>query len=667
MATLTVGKPGTGEVFDFTTISAAVTAAHNGDVINVSGGPDHIYINDFPIIKKSLTLQAVGGEVQMVATVSPGNGKAMIVAGNPGLAISIIGFDISGVQVPDRNGAAIRYEGGSLLLKDVHFHHNQEGLLGYNNDPAGIIVVDHSEFDNNGLDGHAHNIYAGHMASLTIKNSYFHDALDEGHQIKSRAANNVITGNRIFDLGGLSSYSIDLPNGGNATISNNVIQQSAVNGNNIILEYGAEGLTNPGRTVSIDHNTIINNGAGGKLLLNASTTPLPFTDNKLWNLPASQYLARGTIAASDNLDLASQPFLDTSPLTFDAVCYARGTMIRTPDGELPVEKLRPGKQVITLVDGEEVPQTVIWLGHRRIDLTTHLRPETVAPIRIERDAIADGMPHRDLLVSPDHAIFVDGVLICARQLVNGTTIRREHDWTAVDYYHVELDQHAILLAEGLPAESYLDTGNRGFFASAEAPLVLYPDLTDETGHPTREAGSCAPFVWDEASVRPVWQRLTDRAAALGRPGSQRVTTTDADLRLMANGRTVNPVFSDSNRVIFVLPRGASEVRLVSRAQAPTEARPWLGDQRRLGVRVKRIVLRGAGELREVPMDHPDITRGWWAIERDGPMMSRWTDGGAVLPLPALRGHDLLEIHLAGSMIYAVDAVTTGGIERRAAA
>ena len=85
----------------------------------------------------------------------------------------------------------------------------------------------------------------------------------------------MITGNRIFDLGGLSSYSIDLPNGGNATISNNVIQQSAVNGNNIILEYGAEGLTNPGRTVSIDHNTIINNAAGGKLLLNASTTPYP--------------------------------------------------------------------------------------------------------------------------------------------------------------------------------------------------------------------------------------------------------------------------------------------------------------------------------------------------------------------------------------------------------
>ena len=242
------------------------------------------------------------------------------------------------------------------------------------------------------------------------------------------------------------------------------------------------------------------------------------------------------------------------------VCYARGTMIRTPDGELPIEKLRRGKQVITLIDGEEVPQTVTWLGHRRISLAGHPRPETVAPIRIERDAIADGMPHRDLLVSPDHAIFVDGMLICARQLMNGTTIRRELDWTAVDYYHAELDEHAILLAEGLPAESYLDTGNSGFFANSGAPLVLHPDLTDETDYPTREANSCAPFVSDEANVRPVWQRLADRAAAIARAGSPRVTTTDVDLRLVAHGRTIKPVFSDSQRVIFALPSARPSTR-----------------------------------------------------------------------------------------------------------
>ena len=147
-----------------------------------------------------------------------------------------------------------------------------------------------------------------------------------------------------------------------------------------------------------------------------------------------------------------------------------------------------------------------------------------------------------------------------------------------------------------------------------------------------------------------------------------MTTTDAGLHLQCpGGRTIKPVFSDSDRVIFALPHGAREVRLVSRAQSPTEARPWLGDRRRLGVRVKRIVLRGTNEARKVPVDHPDITQGWWAVEQDGPMMSRWTDGEAALPLPAMRGHVVLEIQLAGAMIFVEDAVSVGGTERRAAA
>jgi Hint domain len=349
------------------------------------------------------------------------------------------------------------------------------------------------------------------------------------------------------------------------------------------------------------------------------------------------------------------------------VCYAAGTRILTATGERVIESLLQGDIVLTLSDGELKAQPVKWVGRRRIDLTAHPRPETVAPVRVQRGAFADNMPHTDLLLSPDHAVFVDGKLICIRQLVNGSTIRIEHGWTSADYFHVELDAHAILLAEGLPAESYLDTGNRGFFANSGAPLVLHPDLTNETDYPTREAGSCAPFVWDEASVRPVWQHLADRAAAIGRPVPQRATTTDADLRLLADRHPVKPVFSDDDRAIFVLPRGAREVRLVSRAQSPTEARPWLEDRRHLGVRVKRIVLRGADELREVPVDHPDLTRGWWAVERDGQIMSRWTDGEAVLPLPSMSGNVMLEIHLAGSMIYAVNAAPEDGTERRAAA
>jgi hypothetical protein len=353
-------------------------------------------------------------------------------------------------------------------------------------------------------------------------------------------------------------------------------------------------------------------------------------------------------------NLSSSSFVGVGN-TIMVVCYAVGTRIRTPAGERLIESLMPGELVLTLSGTTLSAQPVKWVGHRSINLAEHPRPETVAPIRILRDAFGAAMPRRDLLVSPDHAIFVEGRLICARQLVNGTTIRQETDWRVIDYYHVELDRHAILMADGLPAESYIDTGNKGFFGNSGEPRVLHPDLTDESDYPTREAASCVPFVWNEADVRPVWQRLADRAAMLGHPVPRHGISTEADLHLLASGRKIKPIDANTSRAIFILPRGTHEVHLVSRAQSPTEARPWLEDRRRLGVRVARIVLRGDLEVQEVPVDHPCLTEGWWAVERDGVVISRWTSGKAVLPLPAMQEDAMLEIHLAGAMTYAVEA------------
>jgi hypothetical protein len=296
---------------------------------------------------------------------------------------------------------------------------------------------------------------------------------------------------------------------------------------------------------------------------------------------------------------------------------------------------------------------VKWVGYRRIALATHPRPQTVAPIRICKGAFADNGPHRDLLVSPDHGILVDGKLICARQLVNGATIRQETGQTSVDYVHVELDTHAILLAEGLPAESYLDTGNRGFFTNAGAPLLLHPDLTDQADHPAREAGSCCPFVWDEASVRPIWLRLAERAIRLGHAVPLPRTTTEPDLRLVVEGRVLTPVHTADGTHVFVLPRGVREVRVLSRAGRPTDARPWLEDQRLLGVSVERIVLRGGSMTHEVPVDHPALSRGWWAVESEGQVLRRWTSGDAILPLPTTIGPATLELRAGnGGMAYA---------------
>ena len=310
MATIRVGL---GQ--QFARIDTAVQAAHSGDTIQVQAGT---YTNNFLWINKSLTLQAVNGEVRMVETVSPPNRKAMIVAGvkGTGMTITINGFDISGVKVPDANGAAIRYEGGNLRLNNVYFHNNQEGLLGVA-DVTGSISINHSEFAFNGDgSGHTHNLYVGQIASLSVTNSYFHD-VKEGHEIKSRAANNTITGNRIFDLTSTSSYSIDLPNAGNATISGNIIEQGRNAHNPNIIAYGEEGASNIGRTLKITGNTVVNDllSTNSRTLMNRTTALPSFTNNKIWGLTLAQ-LSNAPMASSGTVLLTSRPSLDTAPLTF---------------------------------------------------------------------------------------------------------------------------------------------------------------------------------------------------------------------------------------------------------------------------------------------------------------------------------------------------------------
>jgi autotransporter-associated beta strand protein len=136
-------------------------------------------------------------------------------------------------------------------------------------------------------------------------------------------------------------------------------------------------------------------------------------------------------------------------------CFAAGTHIRTVDGARKVERLRVGDAVRTQ-DGASAP--VRWLGRRRMEPA----PEAAWPVRIAHGAFAAAAPARALLLSPDHAICVDGALIPVRYLVNGATIARR-PVHAIEYWHVELDRHAVVFAEGLPCESYLDTGNRSAF------------------------------------------------------------------------------------------------------------------------------------------------------------------------------------------------------------
>lgn len=175
-----------------------------------------------------------------------------------------------------------------------------------------------------------------------------------------------------------------------------------------------------------------------------------------------------------------------------APCFYAGTMIATPDGEKAVEDLAAGDLVLT-ADGKAVP--VRWLGQSRVS-TRFADAIRAFPIRIKAGALAEGVPARDLLVSPDHAVFLQGVLVQAGALVNGSSITRESDVPDYfTYYHVELATHELILADGALAESFVDNVDRMNFQNWQSREVPAEPIV-EMDYPRAKAARQVP-----ASIR----------------------------------------------------------------------------------------------------------------------------------------------------------------------
>ena len=167
-------------------------------------------------------------------------------------------------------------------------------------------------------------------------------------------------------------------------------------------------------------------------------------------------------------------------------CFRRGTRITTAHREVAVEALSIGDEVLTRGEGFS---PIVWIGHRIIDCQRHPEPHLVWPVRICAHAFGSGLPRSDLWLSPDHALFCDDVLIPVKHLIDGHAIAQVAVNT-VEYYHLELRRHAVMLAEGLPAESYLDAGDRSSFENGGGALTLHPDFASRAW----EATGCAPLV-----------------------------------------------------------------------------------------------------------------------------------------------------------------------------
>ena len=200
-----------------------------------------------------------------------------------------------------------------------------------------------------------------------------------------------------------------------------------------------------------------------------------------------------------------------------ATCYAAGTRIRTARGEVPVERLREGDMALT-VSGSTQP--IGWIGHRRVDFRRRPNRQRFLPVRVAADAFGQGLPERDLVLSPDHAVFVENVLIPIRHLVNDSTIV-QIDCDTITYYHVELPRHDVLLAEGMPAESYLEAGARNAFANFDGAIQLHPDFAPPRDHYAMlwESEGYAPLVVSGEPLDRARRNLARQAALIVQAGS----------------------------------------------------------------------------------------------------------------------------------------------------
>lgn len=272
-ATLSVGPGKT-----YAAPCAAFARAQSGDIIQIDGGKS--YNGDVCAISASnLTIRGVNGRPTINAQGKNAQGKGIWVI--QGSNITVENVEMAGASVPDRNGAALRIEGTNFTLRSSYLHDNENGILtGANANSS--IVIENTEFGSNGRgDGYSHNVYIGHVGSLTFRYNYSHDA-NGGHNLKSRANVNTINYNRFSSSTGKPSYEIDLPNAGTSYVIGNVIHQPASHNNPGLLAYGSEGASNPGKDLYVVNNTFLNDdsGRGTFVLVGGSvTTPVLLQNN----------------------------------------------------------------------------------------------------------------------------------------------------------------------------------------------------------------------------------------------------------------------------------------------------------------------------------------------------------------------------------------------------
>lgn len=322
-------------------------------------------------------------------------------------------------------------------------------------------------------------------------------------------------------------------------------------------------------------------------------------------------------------------FPTTIPLSAGAgqVCYLEGTSIKTPTGYVKIENLSEGDAVCVHASGAERVEAITWIGQRWVEANI----DEQKPVKIKKSALAEAVPFADLLITQEHCLYLEGCLVPARMLVNGGSIVLE-DLPIFSIYHIETQNHSLIIANGVLSESYLDTGNRDSFEHLAGSTLA---VRSKRG-PSKswEEDAVAPLGVSRAFVEPLFNKFANRAIELGfaREASPKLVTYDPDIRVFADGGApIEFLRRCGTRWLFKLPAHVERIWLTSRADAPSDSiGPFVDDQRQLGVLVGQIHL--FREADTVMINHhlkQSACLGWQEREDED---RRWTSGVAEINL-----------------------------------
>lgn len=487
---------------------------------------------------------------------------------------------------------------------------------------------------------------------------------------------NLVTGSTINVAGGTATLT---GSSGSALVG-------ALNGSTVNIEYGGTFNTGAALASALEGSTVSFGTGGGTLILNGGKTAIsllasgslaattiqnydPSKDTiELQNTVAAitkytisgdstktitLYGSDGTEVAEYSVSLASGVTLangtynsvnstENNPLsvtynsgnTYVGVCFLADSMIATPSGDRAVQDIDVGDVVLAYNGQSQKNVKVIWAGHTHVNTKADLPDDQAGyPVRILKDAIAEGVPYKDLLITPEHCLFFNGSFVPARMLVNGRSIFYDRSITSYTYFHIETEAHSVIMADGMLTESYLDTGNRRHFRqNGNVTVISGRTKSDQPKDWVNDAA--ASLTVARGFVEPLFERILQRAKQLRIPGQTPpvAMTMTSDFHLVSDtGLLIHQTRITGGRVLFMIPSAVTSVRLVSRSSRPCDTvGPFVDDRRQLGVCVGDVTFYDSGKsiCLSAKKSESDLA-GWYPVEEGN---IRWTNGNAVLPL-----------------------------------